>query len=80
MDHKIISDTTCFSNKVSKHPFFNVAHTETSVEAEMEQLRGGRDRDIPHRHSVQQRETFKPHPEPQVQRVLTVENSEGKAP
>ena len=34
------------SLKVTEHPFFNMLHGKTSVEEEMEQLRGGRYRDL----------------------------------
>jgi len=34
------------SLKVTEHPFFNMLHGKTSVEKEMEQLRGGRYRDL----------------------------------
>lgn len=32
--------------KVTEHPFFNMLHGTTSVEEDMEQLRGGRYRDL----------------------------------
>ena len=42
----IVAKPQPHSKKVTEHPFFNMLHAEMSVEEEMENLRGGRYRDL----------------------------------
>ncbi len=42
----IVAAANPSSGKIAQHPFFNMLHGKNSVEEEMQQLRGGRHRDL----------------------------------